>query len=41
MHCETCGLQLESVDESQIERYGRFNKPEYFCEKHKISFIEA
>ena len=42
MHCGTCGLQLESVDDTQILKYGRFSETEYFCEKHKpINFIEA
>jgi hypothetical protein len=40
--CGTCGLLLESVDDSQVEKGGRFSNPEYFCEKHKpLIFIEA
>ena len=42
MQCGTCGLLLESVDDTQIEKFGVFSKPEYYCEKHKpITFIEA
>lgn len=42
MQCGTCGLMLDSIDDSQIEKGGRFSKPEYFCEAHKpIQFIEA
>lgn len=40
MQCGTCGLSLDSVDDSQIEKIGKF--VEYFCEKHKpIDFVEA
>jgi|FLOH01.1.fsa_nt_gi hypothetical protein len=35
MQCETCGLMLESIDDSQIVRGGRFSKPEIFCDRHK------
>ena len=42
MQCDTCGLLLESVDDSQIVKGGKFSKPEYFCEAHKpINFIDA
>jgi hypothetical protein len=40
MHCGTCGLSLDSVDETQIESHGRYSKPKYFCESHKpLQFI--
>jgi len=40
MYCGDCGVPLESVDDSQIERIGKFIK--YFCERHKpINFVEA
>lgn len=42
MQCSECGLLLDSVDESQIEKYGRFSKPDFYCEAHKpLHFIEA
>jgi hypothetical protein len=42
MQCGTCGLLLDSVDESQVIKGGRYSEIEYFCEKHKpITFIEA
>lgn len=37
MICDTCGLHLESVDESQIEKHGRYERTEYFCEAHKTT----
>lgn len=35
MICCTCGLMLESVDETQMEKHGRFSNTEYSCEAHK------
>ena len=40
MHCDTCGLLLDSVDESQIEKHGKYSKPIIYCETHKpLHFI--
>lgn len=42
MQCTECGQILDSVDDSQIEKHGRFSKPDYYCEEHKpLHFIEA
>lgn len=36
MQCDTCGLQLESVDEENIVKGGgRFSRVEIYCERHK------
>lgn len=42
MQCNTCGLLLESVDDSQVERHSKFVPPTIYCEKHKpVEFILA
>ncbi len=42
MQCDTCGLLLDSVDESQVERRSRWKNPILYCEAHKpIDFILA
>jgi hypothetical protein len=35
MQCDTCGLMLESIDDSQIIRGGRLSHPYVFCDRHK------
>lgn len=41
MICCTCGIMLESVDETQIEKRGRFANTEYSCLAHKpLDIIE-
>ncbi len=35
MQCDTCGLLLESVDEENIVKGGRFSRVEIYCERHK------
>jgi len=40
MRCTTCGTMLDSVDDTQVEKHGRFSNPKYFCESHKpLQFI--
>lgn len=42
MHCDTCGQILDSVDDSQVERYSKYVRPIYYCEVHKpLQFIVA
>jgi len=35
MQCKECGLLLDSVDDTQIVKRGKYARIEYFCEKHK------
>jgi hypothetical protein len=42
MQCDICGTLMESVDDTQIERHGRFSRPTIYCETHKpLQFIVA
>lgn len=35
MQCDTCGLLLESIDDTQLIKGGRFSQPHVFCDRHK------